>query len=444
MGNVRLESTIPRINFYQAGTWSGLAGFSGTTLYLQNRRNGTLKFRTNNYDRITIDEIGDVGIGTTSIYAKLHILQTESDDAFRVDDASGDTSHFTIKHDGDVGIGTATPAYRLDVSFEPTGNTINPLVRFQSVGIKNASASIRVQNTSGNHFNFGMTDTIGTDKNAFSIGYNANIGLTNDLLTLVPEGNLGIGNRDPVEKLDVDGRIKVGDESSATSVEEGTIRYNTTTNDFEGFNGQWVSLTNNNGISGLETVTDIDGNIYGSVVIYDQVWMRENLRVSRFNDGTPIPEFNQQKDWGTTSNYPTIPAWCWYENDAKNDLVYGKLYNWYTVDSMSNGNKNVCPVGWHVPSQAEWNMLIDSLGVTYAGPGIKEAGSEHWQDPNEGTNYSGFTALPGGNRTYAGWDFKNSAGYWWTRTETTPPSDDAILFLTFSHWLIIDVLTADK
>jgi len=170
-------------------------------------------------------------------------------------------------------------------------------------------------------------------------------------------------------------------------------------------------------------VTDIDGNEYQTVTIGEQVWMVENLKVTHYRNGEPIAHVTDSSAWTNT----TSGAYCNYDNDTSNAAVYGRLYNWYAVDD----DNNIAPEGWHVPSHAEWELLVDYLGgYEVAGGKIKEAGTEHWLDPNSGaTNESGFTALPGGNRNY-GHDFNVMGGYggFWSSTERQEQhgSDDAI------------------
>jgi uncharacterized protein (TIGR02145 family) len=140
------------------------------------------------------------------------------------------------------------------------------------------------------------------------------------------------------------------------------------------------------------TVTDIDGNVYQTIVIGSQCWMKENLKTTRFNDGTPIPLVTDPVLW---NNYPT-PAFCYYDNDeAAYKNLYGALYKGYTHDTG-----DVCPAGWHVPTEIEWTTLINFLqGETIAGGKLKAPGTQYWAAPNKGaTNESGFTGLPGGGR----------------------------------------------
>jgi uncharacterized protein (TIGR02145 family) len=163
------------------------------------------------------------------------------------------------------------------------------------------------------------------------------------------------------------------------------------------------------------TVTDYDGNVYATVAIGSQIWMAENLRVTHYRNGTEIPHEDGAGSWANLAT----GAWCSYNNDDLNLIsTYGRLYNEYAVADTHN----IAPTGWHVPSDAEWQELIDSLGGdATAGGKLKEAGPSHWNDPNTGaTNESGFLALPGGYRNAAG----SFAGigdnaYFWSSTAHT-------------------------
>lgn len=170
-------------------------------------------------------------------------------------------------------------------------------------------------------------------------------------------------------------------------------------------------------ISGLfchaQTVTDIDGNIYQAVTIGTQVWMAENLRVTRLNDGTDIPYISNSWDW----EYMTSPAYCYYNNNQTFKETYGALYNWMCVNTGK-----LCPTGWHIPSEAEFEVMIQYLGGdSVAGGKLKETGTEHWYPPNNyATNESGFCARPGGLRglevdCYG----KGLFGDFWTSSEVT-------------------------
>lgn len=156
------------------------------------------------------------------------------------------------------------------------------------------------------------------------------------------------------------------------------------------------------------TVTDIDGNIYHTVNIGSQVWMLENLKTTKYRDGSAITYINDSTDWKILST----EAFCWYNNDGTNKSVYGALYNFYVLlDS-----RGLCPLGWHVATDAEWTALTTFLGGdSVAGGKLKEAGLAHWSNPNTGAdNSSSFTALPGGSRTDAGsFTSIGNNGYWW-------------------------------
>ena len=136
------------------------------------------------------------------------------------------------------------------------------------------------------------------------------------------------------------------------------------------------------------TVTDIDGNVYKTIVIGTQTWMAENLKVTNYNDSNSIPLVMDNSEWVALRK----DAFCWYNNSEDTyKKVYGALYNAYTV---SEGK--LCPAGWHVPSVTEWETLCTYLGGdTVAGGKLKS--TIVWNSPNTGAdNSSGFTALPGG------------------------------------------------
>ena len=162
----------------------------------------------------------------------------------------------------------------------------------------------------------------------------------------------------------------------------------------------------------LETITDIDGNVYNIASIGTQIWMAENLKTTKYYDGTNIPLVTVSADW---NNLPT-PAYCWYNNDeVTNKVTYGALYNWYVI-----GTGKLCPTGWHVPTDDEWTTLASYEGGN--GGKLKETGTIHWAVPNTGaTNESSFTGLPGGQRFVDG-SFINfgSTGTWWSSTEWSP------------------------
>ncbi len=161
----------------------------------------------------------------------------------------------------------------------------------------------------------------------------------------------------------------------------------------------------------LSTISDIDGNIYNVFMIGNQVWMKENLRTSRNNDGSNIPYITNNSSWSSLN-----PAYCWYNNDVSNKTVYGAMYNWYAINTGK-----LCPIGWHVSTDSEWTTLTTYLGgESVAGGKLKEIGTTHWASPNTGaTDDVGFIALPGGFRYSSDGSF-TPAGYygrWWTSTD---------------------------
>jgi uncharacterized protein (TIGR02145 family) len=140
--------------------------------------------------------------------------------------------------------------------------------------------------------------------------------------------------------------------------------------------------------------------------------MKENLKTTKYNDGTDIPLINDDAEWQETP----FDGYCWYDNDmSAYKFTYGALYNWITVNSGK-----LCPAGWHVPSFSEWNILITYLGgEDHAGGKMKEAGFNHWNEPNQdANNESGFTGLPGGWRSITGnFSALREVSFWWSSTQ---------------------------
>jgi len=158
------------------------------------------------------------------------------------------------------------------------------------------------------------------------------------------------------------------------------------------------SIAKEDSIKKASTVTDIDGNIYHTVTIGTQVWMEENLKVTHYRNGNPIPNVTDNKQWRNL----TIGAYCNYNNDSNNSTTYGRLYNWYAI----NDSRNIAPTGWHVPTDEEWTTLTDYLGGEkgeyVAGGKLKEIG---------------FTGIPSGYRRNGRFEGLGSYGFWWSSTE---------------------------
>ncbi len=144
-----------------------------------------------------------------------------------------------------------------------------------------------------------------------------------------------------------------------------------------------------------EPCIDGDGNLYPTIQIGRQLWMQENLRTTKFNNGEPIKKETDSSIW-CNPQLPKKPLYCWTYNDpVRYSQPYGALYNGMVVIGQLNGGKNVCPAGWHVPTTNDWLELTRTLGGIYdAGGKLKETGFVHWAKPNSGaTNSSGFTAV---------------------------------------------------
>ena len=149
-----------------------------------------------------------------------------------------------------------------------------------------------------------------------------------------------------------------------------------------------------------------------TVTIGTEVWMTKNLNVDKFRNGDPIPQAKTDDEW-KKAGVNKQPAWCYYENDPANGAKYGKLYNWYAVSD----SRGLAPVGYHIPSDAEWTILSDYLGGAEKA-GAKMKSKQGWAEDGNGTNTSGFSGLPGGSRYYSGTFYTiGKCGYWWSSTE---------------------------
>ena len=164
----------------------------------------------------------------------------------------------------------------------------------------------------------------------------------------------------------------------------------------------------------IPTFTDISGNIYPAITIGTQTWMGANLRVEKYNDGTPIPLVTDNIVWANNyTNKTKLPMMAWYNNDKVTHTANknGALYNFYAVDT-----KKLCPTGWHVPTDAEWTTLTTYFGGAND-EGLKLKSTSGWSDQNgKSTNEVNFTALPGGVRYNHNGEFGEvgSYGTWWS------------------------------
>src|SRR5690606_21020415 len=157
-----------------------------------------------------------------------------------------------------------------------------------------------------------------------------------------------------------------------------------------------------------------NNNNFETVEICNQIWMLDNLNVTNYRNGDPIPQVTDPTEWGNL----TTGAWCYYSNNSGNEEVYGKLYNWYAISDP----RGLAPEGWHIPTEAEWNSLSNCLGGdNLAGGFLKESGFSHWAEPNtSAANSSWFTGLPRGFReSYGDFFDKSFVGYFWISAENT-------------------------
>ena len=206
--------------------------------------------------------------------------------------------------------------------------------------------------------------------------------------------------------------------SSITGLAEGTtyyVRAYATNSTGTGYGNQLIFSTN---------LSDIENNVYKTVLIGSQLWMAENLKTNRLNDNTVIPEVTLDASWIGLSTM----AYCWYNNDdAANKDLYGAMYNWFAVNTGT-----LCPTGWHVPTDYEYGVMEATLGVpdielntigwrgTTQGSQMKS--TTGWDAGENGTNTSGFTALPGGYRYAVDGTFQGlgAIAYWWTSSLGDP------------------------
>ena len=211
--------------------------------------------------------------------------------------------------------------------------------------------------------------------------------------------------------------------SSSSTPAQSLLIFNTTSKCFETYiNNRWRQIWCN-----CSTTVIYNGVIYNTIQIGDQCWMKENLRTTKYNDGTSIPNVTNSSTWTST----TSGAYCCYGNDPSNCVTYGALYNWYAVKTGK-----LCPSGWHVPSDAEWTTLTNYLSAnstywcgsnsSYIAKSL--ASTTSWNSSTDtcavgnnlsANNSTGFSALPGGNRSFSDGSFNTLGydGYWWSSTE---------------------------
>jgi len=172
-----------------------------------------------------------------------------------------------------------------------------------------------------------------------------------------------------------------------------------------------MMVTSCGGGGGNESASSNESPSPNEVTIGTQVWMTKNLDVSVFRNGDPIPEAKSDEEWKSAGDNKQ-PAWCYYKNDPANGTKYGKLYNWYAVSD----SRGLAPVGYHIPSDAEWTILTDYLGGADIA-GAKMKSKQDWCANGNGTNSSGFSGLPGGGRDSFRFFYECEYAPWWSSTE---------------------------
>jgi uncharacterized protein (TIGR02145 family) len=175
-------------------------------------------------------------------------------------------------------------------------------------------------------------------------------------------------------------------------------------------NGGYIIIPGISAANSYGSVIDIDGNTYPTIRIMGQVWMAENLRATRYSNGDLIANVTSTLEWSNT----TEGAWCHYENNSQYEIPYGKLYNGYAAIDT----RNVCPIGWHVPSYYDMASLIDAqANHLFYGAALKSTGDQYWPAANVATNESRFSALPGGTISSDGsFGGLGTIGFFWTNS----------------------------
>jgi uncharacterized protein (TIGR02145 family) len=170
------------------------------------------------------------------------------------------------------------------------------------------------------------------------------------------------------------------------------------------------------------------------IKIGNQIWMSSNLNVSKFSNGEAIPQAKTFEEWERACKYKK-PAWCYLGNEASNGEVFGKLYNWYAV----NDPRGLAPKGWHIPTKKEWNEMIEFLGGDEVAAHKLKA-SLKWTESEygDGTNETGFNALPGGGRSCTGRFFNENdgnEGNWWCSSDCSSKEADFKSMTYGSDWV---------
>jgi uncharacterized protein (TIGR02145 family) len=351
------------------------------------------------WSRLSTGTNSQIGTNTTNYLSKWNGTALASSSVF--DDGTN------------VGIGTSSPSFPIDV--QGTGGESIRAYTTDAYYAGYLSKNSTREFFAGVQADFETNDAI----SGYHI-YDNTAGVRRFVID--KDGDVGIGESNPNAKLHVNGNVKVA--GIISGVSDPVNSQDAATKAYADllelrFKAYVDSLKAE--VEALKGVKDIDNNRYDIITIGTQTWMAENLKTTRYNDGSLIPLITDGAAWLNASTN-TSPGYCWYNapNESSNLISYGALYNWYAINTTTNGNKNVCPTGWHVPTDDEWTTLTTYLGgETVAGGKMKEAGLAHWVTPNTGaTNESGFAGLPGGYRSSLGaFDLIGGNGLWWSSSE---------------------------
>jgi clan AA aspartic protease (TIGR02281 family) len=229
----------------------------------------------------------------------------------------------------------------------------------------------------------------------------------------IANGEIAEGTKINIQKIEVGKQILYNVEASIVHSTEAPLLFGQSA--MERFGKFTMDYSNSNLIIGGSSSSasgETNTSAFKSVKIGSQTWMTENLNLDRFRNGDLIPEAKTIKDFQKAGNEGK-PAWCYYNNDPKNGLKYGKLYNWYAV----NDPRGMAPAGWHIPTDEEWCNLKEYLGGGEVA-GMKIKSKNGWAENGNGTNEYGFLGLPSGYRPYD--DLSTNIGkycFWWSSSE---------------------------
>lgn len=350
-----------------------------------------------------------------------------------------------------VGVGTSSPhaSAKLEVSSTTQGFLPPRMTTAQRTAITNPATGLIIFNTTTNALNVYFSGAW------YQFSTNAATGSIASLVTESPTNNGSLtsgtaasGVSSVVSYTGGNGENHSGQTVTSTSVTgltatlsagtfavgAGTLTYNITGTPAS--DGTASFALNIGGQTGTLTRNVVAST--PTIVIGTQQWMQMNLDVTTYSNGDQIPKVTDPSALASL----TTGAWCWYNNDAANGAIYGKLYNWYAVVD----SRGLCPTGWHVPTDAEWTTMETTLGgSSVAGGKMKSTGTTRWNSPNNATNESGFSALPGGFINSDGFSFfgvpgsynVNNAGYWWSSTE----SDDNYAYI---RYLVNSVVSSNR